>query len=90
MISSPGGFFHLDDYGAGLQTKRLASSTRIADLRARAERQILREEEVAKVSVEASTVGGVVYLRAEILTRTSKSLEVSFEVPEEGQVLVAA
>jgi hypothetical protein len=85
LVSRPGGFLHLGDgYGVGipLEGKRLASTSVLERLAAKAEQQIAREPETEKVRVTAVTdpnVPGLVRFR--IVARTRGGLTAAFEAP---------
>lgn len=89
LMSSPKGFYHLDDYGVGLKTKEKFDSTSLAKIRADAMRQILLEDEVAKVAVDVTASAGVLFLRIRVETRSSEKFSMGVEVPEDGLFIAA-
>lgn len=70
VVSTPGGFTFLADYGAGVQVKELATTTQINNLRSNILRQVLSEEEVESASVDVTFENSVLYL--EIVARTRR------------------
>lgn len=82
LISAPGGFVHLEGYGASLRVKEVLDATELAETRARIRRQVLSEKEVQKVGVEVSFTAGVLFVKIDVRTRTNSfRLDVESEGP---------
>lgn len=69
VLSTPGGFYHLPTYGAGLQVKKLANATQINSITSRVRSQVLEEEEVRAAQVDTRFSGGVLYVDIAARTR---------------------
>ena len=89
LISSPGGFFHLDEYGAGLQVKEVNRTTNAAAIQGDVEDQLRQEELVRdfQVAVDNGTPG---ILRVELTVQTADGpIVLGLDIPEDGPVQVA-
>lgn len=86
LVTVPGGFAHMPDYGVGipLYGKRLALPSVLNELSAKAEAQIGLEPDVAKVRVRPlvdPNMPGIVRFQVLVRTKTSQSSTVRFDVP---------
>lgn len=88
LISSPGGFSHLDDYGVGLGNKETFDPTSLAEIRARVTRQLKEEEEVERVAVDTSFSAGVLYVVITARTRNDDPLSLTITTSGSDQVTV--
>jgi hypothetical protein len=70
LITHKGEFYHLPDYGLGLEVKGLFSGGRLIELRKRVEEEFEKEPEVKSARVSLSTVPskGVLLIDAFVLT----------------------
>lgn len=89
LISSPGDFFHLKDYGAGLRNKEPLPTQDLPKLKKRIEAQALLEREVESarctLTLDPSNNMLIVQLRA-VEKKTGQKIEVGFQVNESGVV----
>lgn len=86
-ISTPGGFSHLPDYGAGLRVKKL-EAREAPKIRQALLDQIRQEPEVAAVFVDVTFSGGVLYAAIKVRTRSRKEFLMQFEQGSSGEILV--
>jgi len=90
LLSHPGGFFHLPDYGVGLRPKVLMSTTDIARTQKAIEKQVLAEEDVAAVSVAVSLLASSALLVViKVKARTGGGFDATLEVPTIGPIVVS-
>lgn len=87
IVSTPGGFRHLEDYGAGMRVKELMNQTEVAGTRARILEQVKREEEVLRASVDVRFGGGVLFISVTVKAR-SGTIRIGLESSEPGQFVV--
>ncbi len=91
LLSSPGGFPHLPEYGVGLRVKESLKTTSIADLRVRVRDQVLLEPEVTSATVNLSRPApDMIVVVVNVITAASNEFPLRFNVPSEGPVRVAA
>lgn len=91
MLSSPGSFYHLPDYGVGFRLKELLRTTDIETVRLRAKREVEREEEVERADVEIIQYApDTIIVVLTVTTRRQQSFTMRFEVPEQGPIGLAA
>lgn len=83
IISTPGGFSHLPDYGVGVRVKEPINATKLADLRSKVRRQVLLEEEVERVDVEVTFTGGVLFIKLDVRTQVG-AFRLELERPSDG------
>lgn len=92
ILSTPGSFFHLPNYGVGLRVKQNFSTTRIALIRGEVERQVRQEEEVQDVSVTVSLLGSlanVLLISLIVKTKAQQNpFSLEFQVPSVGAAVV--
>jgi len=88
LMTSPGGFSHLETYGAGIRTKEPANTTNLNEIRASVLRQVEAEEEVVRASVNVSFQAGVLFVDVKARTRRDQ-FALGFEIPEEGEIIVS-
>lgn len=86
-ITTPGGFSHLPEYGAGLRVKKL-EAREAPKLRQSLLDQIRQEPEVAAVSVDVTFTGGVLYAMIKVRTRRRQEFAMRFEQRSQGEILV--
>lgn len=89
LITARGGFKHLPGYGVGLRTKEPVTTTRLAELRSEIRLQLLEEEDLEDVRVDANQIPDGVVVRIVAKPRASAGIEMTFEVPSEGPIVVA-
>lgn len=91
LLSSPGGFPHLPEYGVGLRLKEALKTTTVSDLRVRVRDQVLQEPEVDDATVNISRPGpDVIVVVVNVITAASNAFPLRFNVPSEGPIRVAA
>lgn len=91
LMSTPGGFPHLPEYGVGLRVKEPLQSTSLSELRTRIRDQILEEPEVADAEVFLDRpVPDVLIVLTNITTSAEQSFALRFNVPSNGAIRVAA
>ena len=88
LLTLPGGFFHLPDYGIGLGVKELLPATNLLQLRASIIRQVEREPEVVEADVRL-LLGLLNDLEVQVRARlrSGDPINISFQVTSEGVVL---
>lgn len=86
LITSPGSFFHLPNYGLGLQVKRPFSIQDLPVLKAQIEEQVKLEPEVDTVTSSLTmTNTGVLQILLQVTTKPiPEHIEVSLAVPLAG------
>lgn len=89
LMTTPGGFFHLPTYGAGLIVKGPMNSQELSRVQRRVRQQVQAEAEILAVDVNVARLAEGVLL-VTIKARTVLGLELDFglEVPAEGSVVV--
>lgn len=87
-ISTPGGFFHLDDYGAGIQCKRLNTPTDRARIRAQMLEQVRTEPGVAAASVSVSVSDGILYVTVKVRPTGGEPFRIAFGIQNDGQFIL--
>lgn len=91
LLSSPGGFPHLPEYGVGLRQKEALKTTTIAELRLRIQDQVALEPEVERAQVDLSRPEpNTLVVVLHVITTASSSFPLRFNVPSEGPIRVAA
>ena len=80
LVTQPGGFYHLPDYGLGLldRVKRLAGPVQLAALQRDAQAQLAQEPGVRSVSVAVSLDGAIVRFKIKVRTDIGED---AFEFP---------
>lgn len=78
LVTRPGGFFHLPEYGIGLNPKELARPYRILEIKNEMKRQFLNEPEVLSVDVSVRMLPGTVLFDAKIKTKTNGDVDLKF------------
>ena len=90
LMSKPGDFFHLPNYGEGLRVKEPIPSSDLGRLKTAIEKQCMEEREVSEASASLTfdPSKGVLYIRirAALLT-TGESVEIGFNAGNNGLVL---
>jgi len=90
LMSTPGDFFHLPDYGVGLRVKEPVPTSDLVKLKASVEKQVIREPEVntAQASITLNPAEGIltVNVRA-MLQKSGESLEIGLPISTSGVVL---
>lgn len=83
LVTTPGDFFHLPNYGLGLAVKEPLRTNDLISLRKDAERQILEEPEVqaAQVSLSLSSDGILNVIARARLRPTGETVETTFKLP---------
>lgn len=84
LISSPGDFFHLPEYGLGLSEKEIVHSANLVQLKAEVERQILLEREVEEASVRLTIDQDILTIQARVRLKNGNQLDIT--VPTEAQI----
>ena len=89
LISNPGGFFHLPNYGVGLKVKQTFNAAEIGRIQNRITEQIRQEEDVEEMELSvASPASGVLVIRLKVQTARGEGFSIGLEVPEDGQVVL--
>jgi hypothetical protein len=83
IITAPGDFFHLPDYGVGLRSKELLPAADLPALKARIEQQIRREPDVEDVTVKLVGTDNMLTVLARVRQRRTGQ-EVVIDVPLAG------
>ena len=80
LSTTPGGFFHLPDYGVGLRLKQTYNVGDLIKLKAEIERQLRREPEVAQVTAtpSISSAGILTVLIRATLAPSGQQLSIGF------------
>jgi hypothetical protein len=88
IMTSPGEFFHLPDYGLGLQLKEPVPVSSLSQKKAELERQALREPEVieARATITVSS-NNVINIQLRVKLQTGETAVVSLPVPSAGVML---
>jgi len=83
LLTDPGGFFHLPNYGVGLREKRLYTASRLVQVKKEVERQMLLEPEVEAVSATVTLdPNGILTIQLRARLRSSGvPLEATARVP---------
>ncbi len=87
LLTAKGGFYHLPDYGVGIQVKKKFNATNLTRLQAEIIRQLREEEDIDDLAVNLanpSPGGLVVEIRARTLSGLPFGLTMTFpgeEVP---------
>lgn len=89
MVTGKGRFKHLPTYGLGLQSKGLVTTTHMAQLRAETIRQLLEEEDIDKVDVQVYPFTNGVVVAVMAKPKAGPGIDLSFEVPADGPIVVA-
>lgn len=86
LMTTPGGFFHLTDYGLGIAVKEPLNTARLSVLKNEVERQVKLEPEVdsASVSVRLDTNGLLQITLAVRLTSTGAEIKDTLTIPTLG------
>lgn len=84
ITTSKGGFFHLPNYGLGMDEKGLAAAWKMNMWRNDARRQILAEPGVAEADVSVSYSNGI--FTANVKVRTQQGLTLGFPVSRKLEV----
>jgi hypothetical protein len=89
LITMPGDFFHLPDYGIGLRVKEPIPSGDLVKLKADIDQQVLAEPEVNNVNTFLSlTTDNVLYVQVRAqLKNTGQQIEIGVPIPTSGVVL---
>jgi len=89
LISSPGDFFHLPDYGIGLRLKEPTPAGDVVKLKAAVEQQALKEPEVdsASATVIQSANGTLSIQMSVILKQSGQQLTIGLQATPAGLVL---
>lgn len=91
FLSTPGGFVHLREYGAGLRLKQKINATAQAQLRARIRDQALREPEVDTVRVAINAdVPDTLIVGVSVTLTSQRNLRLSFELPVGAEAIRVA
>lgn len=92
MLSTPGSFYHLVDYGVGLRLKELLRNTDREMLRQACKREVEKEDEVRECRVEIVSDYGpnMIVVVLTVSTKLKQSFTMRFEVPAEGPIALAA
>jgi hypothetical protein len=88
MISRPGGFVHLRDYGVGLRTKELPRYGDLAALKMTTALQIREEPDVEAVAVDATVSAGVLVLGIRVRPRGAEPFGIRIESSSPGVFVV--
>lgn len=90
MMSSPGGFYHLPTYGAGLRVKELRRTTNLREVERQIRTQVLEESEIVAVKVSATAPApGVLVIRIDAKTVEGLPLGINLEIPDDGPVVTS-
>lgn len=89
LSTAPGAFFHLTDYGVGIQVKVPLSIPDLVSLKAEVQRQIAREPEVdaAQVSLRMREDGTLIVAVKAKLTGQQQAISTTLEIPPAKIVL---
>ena len=84
LMTTPGGFFHLPDYGIGIRLKEPLPGGDLVKLRTEIQRQVLLEPEFdsAKVSIALATNGVLTITVTAVLSVTQQEVVIPIEVPQ--------
>ena len=89
LITQPGGFFHLPDYGLSIDIKKLASTTDLAMLAVNAKEQVAKEEEIETVNVEVEQLTtGTFVIRVDARTVSGASVKAKVGISDDGTISV--
>lgn len=89
LISSPGGFFHLSNYGVGLRSKELFDASGLGKIRQRVLDQVLQEDDVQDVQVSvASPAAGELLVFVEVHPKSGIVFTLNLDVPQSGPVIL--
>lgn len=88
LITTPGGFYHLETYGVGLESKQVFSSLSTAELQVKIIQQLKLEEEIVQVAVDVVFEAGILFVGIRARTRQRGALILNLQVPEDGEVVV--
>ena len=84
LMTMPGGFFHLPQYGVGIRLKEPLPISDLVKLRTEVQQQVLKEPEFdsAQVAVSLATNGVLTITVKAILSATQQEVVVPIEVPQ--------
>lgn len=84
LMTTPGGFFHLPNYGLGIRLKESLITTDLVKLRTEVQRQILLEPEFdsAQVAIALAPNGVLTLTVKAILSTTQQQVVIPIEVPQ--------
>lgn len=84
LMTTPGDFFHLPDYGIGIRLKEPLPMNDLVKLRTEIQRQVLLEPEFdsAQVSVSLATNGVLTITVKAVLSTTQQEVVIPIEVPQ--------
>ena len=84
LMTTPGGFFHLPNYGVGIRLKEPLPTGDLVKLRTEIQQQVLKEPEFdsAKVSISLGTNGVLTIIVQAILSTTQQEVVIPIEVPQ--------
>lgn len=90
LLSSPGGFYHLPRYGAGLRVKELRRTTNLREVERQVLEQVLAEQEVRAAQVVATVPApGALVIQVSAQTVEGLPLGLDLEIPDDGPVVVS-
>jgi hypothetical protein len=87
IISAPSGFYHLEDYGAGVKVKGPFDPTRVGKLRLDILEQVRREEEVLAAKVDVRSDAQVLFINVVAKAR-EEDVAVGLEISD-GEISVS-
>lgn len=89
IITTPGGFFHLPQYGVGLRNKGPFDPTSLAEIRLKIRDQVIQEREVADVSVAVATFApGVLIIDLRVKTTIGTQFSLNIESSADEVVVI--
>lgn len=89
ILTFPGEFYHLPDYGVGVQTKKKFNATNLTRLQADVIRQVRQEDEVDEVGVNvANPSPGVLVIEIKARTISGLPFGLSMTFPDEELPIV--
>lgn len=88
LITTPGSFYHLPDYGVGLECKEPFNSTNLGRIQAEIIRQLRQEEEILELEVQvASPAPDVLVVKIRARTAAGRPFGLALEQRPEGPVV---
>lgn len=81
MTTTPGEFFHIPEYGVGLKVKQALPGGGLVNLKARIERQLLLEPDIASVAVSLTQNQNTLTCEVRAITKTGQKVSVGLSSP---------
>lgn len=91
LLTTPGGFYHLPSYGAGLVLKRPIRTTDLNELQREIREQVTQEEDVSAVEVNLSRpTPSLLIVQLRVSTQQQRRVLLQLDVPESGDISIVA